>query len=79
MNGIAFSHRGGFLFSKNKGMQLEAINFVFSRPLLDPFRNLSDFRKFSPLEEHSQAHRKYDALLQMAGHLRNFSNITTEF
>lgn len=62
-----------FCFQKNKGMQLEAINFVFSGPLLDPFRNLSDFRKFYALQEHSEAHRKYDALLQIGGHLRNFS------
>jgi len=38
-----------FFFQKIR-VQLEAINFAFNGPLLDPFRNLSDFRKFSALK-----------------------------
>lgn len=61
MGGIIFDHVG-FLSSKNKGMQLGNDKFRFQQTT--PFRDLSDFRKFSALErECFQAHRKYDMLL----------------
>lgn len=71
--GIVFDH-GGISLSKNKGMQLGTINFAF-RPLLDPFRDLSDFRKFSALgsvfEQTENMTRYYK---WGVAHFQNFSN-----